>query len=399
MEGSPPRSSPCVRMSPARLAAGSAAHQTFLGHHAPAPAGAPLVELYERMVETGRRAPRPGGAAAMRILTVGLLYPPHYLGGYELICEGVMEAARARGHDVRVVVSDYRAPAVLEPDAPGIHRTLRSYLDATAQEAVPLRPWQRLALERANGAELDRHLREFAPDVVSWWAHGGDVAVTDRARPAQGIAGRADDSGLLALLRSRDGRLDSHGQATAGRLAPVLEPLCGMPIRYQLETAGLYLFNSRYTSTAAAEAGFDAARSERDNPGVHGRFLTPAPAQPWSWRLLHVGRVHRDKGIDLAVAALAELPAEATLTIAGAGDERYAADLRRQAASLGVEERVLFAGPVAAESLPSLYAGRRRRAVPDPLGGALGARAAGGHGHGTAGRGDREGRSGHLPAR
>jgi polysaccharide biosynthesis protein PslH len=42
----------------ARRVAGAAAHQTFLGHHAPAAAAAPLVDFYERMVEagTGRHA-------------------------------------------------------------------------------------------------------------------------------------------------------------------------------------------------------------------------------------------------------------------------------------------------------------------------------------------------------
>src|SRR5271155_1614736 len=105
----------------------------------------------------------------MRILTVGLLYPPHHLGGYELVCEGVMEAASARGHDIRVLVSDHRAPGVEESDAETVHRTLRSYQDSTAQRAAPLGPAQRLGLERANAADLERHLREFAPDVVSWW--------------------------------------------------------------------------------------------------------------------------------------------------------------------------------------------------------------------------------------
>jgi glycosyltransferase involved in cell wall biosynthesis len=37
----------------ARRVAGAAAHQTFLGHHAPAAAAAPLVDFYERIVETG----------------------------------------------------------------------------------------------------------------------------------------------------------------------------------------------------------------------------------------------------------------------------------------------------------------------------------------------------------
>ena len=66
--------------------------------------------------------------------------------------------------------------------------------------------------------------------------------------------------------------------------------------------------------------------------------------------------MNREKGIDIAVAGLAELPPEATLTIAGAGDDLYAAELRRQAASLGVQERVVFAGPAPPERLPSLYA-------------------------------------------
>ncbi len=33
----------------ARLAAGEAAHETFVRHHSPAPAAEPVVELYERM--------------------------------------------------------------------------------------------------------------------------------------------------------------------------------------------------------------------------------------------------------------------------------------------------------------------------------------------------------------
>lgn len=291
----------------------------------------------------------------MRILTVGLLYPPHHLGGYELVCEGVMKTAGACGHDVRVLVSDHRAPGVQAPDTETVHRTLRSYLDSTAQQAASLRPAQRLGLERANSAELERHLREFAPDVVSWWGMGGmSLSLIERVRRR----------GLPAVLPVHDPWLtygfSADGWSRMARrlrpLAPVLEPLCGIPIRYQLETAGLYLFNSQYTAAAARAGDFEPARSVVITPGVHRRFLSPAPVESWSWRLLYVGRVHRDKGVDIAVAALAQLPVEATLTIVGAGDDLYAAELRRQATSLGVAERVLFAGPAPVESLPALYA-------------------------------------------
>jgi glycosyltransferase involved in cell wall biosynthesis len=300
----------------------------------------------------------------MRILTIGLLYPPHQLGGYELICQGVMEAAAARGHDVEVLVSDYRAPGTggsgLPPPAgdgraPSIHRTLRSYLDSTAQRTAALGPAQCLRLERANAAELERRLRLFAPDVVSWWGMGGmSLSLIERVRRI----------GLPSVLIIQDPWL-SYGPSTDGwsrmgrrlqGIARVLEPLCGIPIRYRLERAGLYLFNSEYTSSAASAAGFDAARSAIVTPGVHSRFLNPAPTASWRWRLLHVGRVNRDKGIDIAVAALLKLPPQTTLTIAGAGDDLYAAELRRQAASLGVGDRVVLAGPEPPEALPALYA-------------------------------------------
>jgi glycogen(starch) synthase len=291
----------------------------------------------------------------MRILAVGLLYPPHYVGGYELTCEGVMRAAQARGHDIQVVASDYRRLGVTEPDELSVDRALRSYLDATAQRAVALAPGQRLRLERANAAVLERHLRTFAPDVLSWWAMGGmSLSLIERVRR----------KGLPAVLTIGDS-WPSYGPMTDGwtrmsrRLqaaAFALEPLCGVPIRYDLERAGLYLFNSQYTADALRAEGFEPARSVVITPGVQGLFLSPAPVEPWGWRLLHVGRVHREKGIDTAVAALAELPAEATLTIAGAGDDLYAAELRRQAASLGVGERIVFVGSAAPERLAALYA-------------------------------------------
>ena len=43
----------------------------------------------------------------MKILVLTNLYPPHYVGGYELHCQTVVEALRARGHVVQVLTSDH----------------------------------------------------------------------------------------------------------------------------------------------------------------------------------------------------------------------------------------------------------------------------------------------------
>jgi glycogen(starch) synthase len=299
----------------------------------------------------------------LRILAVGLLYPPYAFGGYELACEGVMRAARARGHDVRVLVSNYRAPGVSEPDAdrdpdPGeapVYRTLRSYLDATAQRAATFTPLQRLSLERANAAELDRHLSGFAPHVLSWWGMGGmSLSLIERVRR----------TGLPAVLSVHDPWL-AYGFQVDGwtrmtrrmqPLASLLEPLCRIPIRYELELAGRFLFNSEHTRASSEAAGVKPKDAVVVTPGIHARYLKAAPSRAWGWRLLHVGRIDTVKGIDIAVAALPQLPEEATLTIVGGGSDAYEEQLRGQAASLGVGGRVHFHGPAAADALPEIYA-------------------------------------------
>ena len=58
----------------------------------------------------------------MKILVVSNLYPPHYVGGYELRCEVAVKALGARGHTVRVLTSNHGvkgAPAAADPDGGG----------------------------------------------------------------------------------------------------------------------------------------------------------------------------------------------------------------------------------------------------------------------------------------
>jgi glycosyltransferase involved in cell wall biosynthesis len=266
-----------------------------------------------------------------------------------------MCAASARGHEVQVIVSNYRKPGVSEPDELPVDRTLRSYLDATAQRVPAMGPAQRFRLERANAAAFERRIRDFAPDVVTWWGMGGmSLSLIERVRRM----------GLPAVVVVHDPWLSAGFQADGWtrmtrRLQPiasVLEPLCGIPIDYRLAEAGRFLFNSEHTLRAAAAAGIEPLDSAVITPGVHPRFLTSAPSEPWRWRVLYLGRIDPDKGVDLAIAALARLPPQAVLTIAGGGDAAYEAELHRQAESLGVAKRVVFLGAVEAEALPVLYA-------------------------------------------
>jgi glycosyltransferase involved in cell wall biosynthesis len=136
----------------------------------------------------------------------------------------------------------------------------------------------------------------------------------------------------------------------------IVERGCGVPVRVAVNEAGPFVFNSRYTLERAREAGVDAPAMTVVHPGIEARFLEGLAPEPWQWRLAYIGRIDRQKGIDTAVAALAHLPAAATLAVWGTGDDRYVAEINALAARLGVTERIRFEGFAAADKLRTAYA-------------------------------------------
>ena len=266
----------------------------------------------------------------MRILSVGNMYPPHHLGGYELVWRSAVRHHRAAGHEVRVLTTDVRLGDPAGADDPGCFRELRWYWrdHAWPRLSIP----QRLRLERDNAATLRRHLAGFRPDVVAWWAMGGmSLSLPGRTR-VPGAAFVSDDWLAYAPKEDQFHRLLRRG-------------------RFDTRTIDHWVFVSEYTRAHARELGYAFASSEVNPSGVGEEFLTAAPARPWSWRLLYVGRIDERKGIDTAVRALDHLPAEATLDVVGSGDPAAERRLRAMA-----DERVRFTGIVAREKLPAVYA-------------------------------------------
>lgn len=266
----------------------------------------------------------------MRILTIGNMYPPHHLGGYELIWRSAVRHQRAAGHEVRVLTSDVRLGRPGEPDDPACFRELRWYWKDHGWPRLSLR--DRLRLERDNARTLRRHLAEFAPDVVAWWAMGGMSLSLPRRVDLPSAAFVLDDWLDYAP------REDQWGRMLRRR-------------RFDTGTIDHWVFISEYTRERARSLGYAFASSEVNPAGVGDEFLQAAPPQPWRWRLLYVGRIDERKGIDTAIRALEHLPGEATLRVVGSGDDAAERRLRALAG-----DRVRFDGIVAREQLPAVYA-------------------------------------------
>src|SRR3954453_13847276 len=114
------------------------------------------------------------------------MYPPHHLGGYELIWRSAVRHSRAAGHEVRVLTTDVRVGTPVEPDDPDCFRELEWYWRDHAWPRGSLRGRVRLrGLDRrpprrppgpvaaSNRRPPPRPLGQFEPDVVGWWAMGG----------------------------------------------------------------------------------------------------------------------------------------------------------------------------------------------------------------------------------
>jgi glycogen synthase len=289
----------------------------------------------------------------VRILTVGNMYPPHHLGGYELMWRAGVERLRSAGHRVRVLTADYRSPhAEADAEEFDVRRELRWYWREHEFPRLPLR--DRLALERHNARVLGHELTEVDPDVVSWWAMGGmSLAMIERVRRASVPAiGFVHDDWMLY------GPKVDAWQRAMSRLGPAGRPLAalaGAPTIGDLGAGARWVFVSETCRTRAAER-WTLPDTAIAHSGVDSALFQPARGGGgWAGRLLYVGRIDDRKGIEIAVRSLEHLPG-ATLTVAGSGDESVLDRLRATARDLGFQDRTSFAGSVGRERLPALYA-------------------------------------------
>lgn len=101
----------------------------------------------------------------MKILFISNLYPPYYIGGYELACKDVAEELQRRGHEVYVLTSTYGInKQVVEGN---IYRKL--YLHKTFYTSIPSIINEKY-LEVYNYFTTREIAGNIDPDIVYIWS-------------------------------------------------------------------------------------------------------------------------------------------------------------------------------------------------------------------------------------
>ena len=266
----------------------------------------------------------------MRVLFWTPLYPPS-IGGLEILVADLARGLRARGHDVCVVTGvgpPYGLPEHDVHEGTPVHRI-------GFREALERRDPAGVIAARRRIADLKR---SFRPDVVH--SHLPDV-------------------GVLGHLRT----LDAHPARLVVTAHMVFEDELYLP-RPAFDT----LMDRAAWVTAVSEASLApllagwpgiADRSSVVHCGREAPTL-PLAAPPAASRpvVLCMGRLVRDKGFDVAIAAFARIAdafPRARLVVGGDGPER--SRLEEQAAALGIADRATFTGWVSPDATTELIDG------------------------------------------
>jgi glycosyltransferase involved in cell wall biosynthesis len=285
---------------------------------------------------------------------------------------------------LRVVFLAHAFPRTADDVTGGFLLRLATALRAEGVEVAAVAPAAEglAAAERLDGVPVRRY--RYAPARAQRLAYAGEMhrraATPSGAVALAGLLG----AGALAARRAARGADLVHAhwwfpagiQALAARTGlPLVTTLHGTDVRLarsrpaaRVACARVLRSSARVTAVSAwladQAAGFApdlAGRVAVAPMPVDDLAFSPGPAGRPGDELLFVGRLDRQKGADVALAALARLtgPAAALpLRLVGTGPEEPA--LRQLAAELGVADRVRWDGQLPQPELADRY---RRAAV------------------------------------
>lgn len=261
------------------------------------------------------------------------------------------------------LISEGVSVRVLAPSAPGLDA--RDVLDGVEVERFRYAPrrmeslayagnmasqvrdsWgARLALLGMFGAEFAstlRAIRGYKPDIVHahWWFPNALVG---------GAACRLAGVPIVTTFHGSDVRLARSVKASH----PIL--------KHVMERSAAVTAVSSWLAVEAQSIGKGAMPFVAPMPAETDLF-TPDGRAWGSNRLLFVGRLTRQKGVNLLLRALVLLPSVIRLDIVGDGEERLA--LEQLATTLGVDARVTWHGAKPVTELPAFYRSAAALVVP-----------------------------------
>jgi len=309
----------------------------------------------------------------MRLLFLSNLYPPHGQGGYEEWCQEVAMQLSDRGHDVLVLTSRHASDDDETADPIWVRRELHLEMELVSLRNGIQFFTHRRQHEQENLATLRSYVTRFRPDAIVIWGMWNIVrsvpVLAEQLLPGRVIYYMGD---YWPTLPSQ---FEYYWKAPAQYWYTQLpKAVLGMAAHYILSQETLskprferVVFPTLFMRNELVKRGMKPSESMI----IYGaadtapyllkadRASVRSAEQP-KVTLLSAGLIRSDKGIHIAIKALARLVqdygfSDIKLIIAGSGDHDYLTFLEYLVRRHHLTAHVTFPGPQSKEQMPALY--------------------------------------------
>ncbi len=275
----------------------------------------------------------------MKILVVTNLYPPIFLGGYELACQEVCSFMRSRGHQVSILTSSWNVPASLKEEDVQRRLKFRLWFEPSASR---LKKWAGYFFNRRI---FQKVLKEKKPDLIIAFSLStlGGLLIDALHRQPVPVVHEIGDTALADEYKIHPWFVL---WARSEFLSHAFSNLFGFK-KPELNLRRSY-FRSAYLKNFFSEKNFEVLSAPVFHHGIR-RF----EKRPFSEKLrgvLYLGRISPEKGIHVFFKALEQVKNASCLkgvpiTIAGgAVNKEYEAGLMKQAENLKGRLDIRFTG-------------------------------------------------------
>jgi glycogen(starch) synthase len=296
-----------------------------------------------------------------RILHLINLYPPYVVGGNEMLAHDIVNALRARGHDVHVLTA--RGPKL---DAlPHVHQVFNYRLedkDALFQGGKVLslsELFRHHVFDAVTYRNVRRVVRELQPDLViidnQYMASTAPLLAVRGARCP--VIAQIADKWMIYLLRNLGLLLHPGTQSLQWLLGGYVRLV--QPLLWRMGQPDEILSISAFIKQFYVESGFPAERITPTYLGVDTALYQPR-SEPHSGdnhlEVVFAGQLWEGKGPQVLIEALGLLRKREPdlvlkLRLIGEGNDRFKQHLHREIELRGLEDRTIFDGFVTLEHL------------------------------------------------
>jgi glycosyltransferase involved in cell wall biosynthesis len=300
----------------------------------------------------------------MRILICSSFFPPHYLGGAELVAYKQATILLSLGHDVRVFSGRLAGPLIRSRGVKvdrGVLHTTRVGLSA---QDISGTSWnfRNAAILREFGHVLD----EFSPDLVHFHNLVGlSLTMIDEChtRRLPTVMTLHDYWGICFknTLLKNDGRLCHRGgldclgcrEMLTGDL-PLPTPVRNAHVLWSLRKVTRMIAPSRYLAEQYAANGISRQKISVIKNGIDIDNFRLPQRRNGLLTLGFIGHLGKHKGLDILLHALSFVDVKRIhLLVVGTGEE--AEQLKASCRELGLHQHITFSGHVENARIASIY--------------------------------------------